>query len=164
MKNIRKMLSIILSAVMILSALSVISYAETEECVHSYSSVHVAPTCIERGFTFYSCVWCGDNYKDYRNGAEALGHSYGEWYDIDEATCVTEGHIQRDCGRCGASEVKTSSVLEHADKNSDGLCDVCSFEMEASSSDSSNSSKVSPFDWLVALFNAMIQWFKDIFA
>ena len=166
MKNIRKAFSIVLSIVMIFSAFSVVSFAEEEECIHSYASVHVAPTCIEKGYTFYSCALCGDNYKDYNNGADALGHSYSEWYEVDAATCTAEGHSQRDCSRCGASEVKTVSVLSHVDKNRDGACDKCSFEMEDSSSSSSSSpsSKVSPFDWLVALFNAIIQWFKDIFA
>ncbi len=154
MKNIRKALSVFLSLLVIASAFSVVAFAE--ECNHLYSATSVPPTCADSGYTFYVCQYCGDNYRDY-DGAPALGHVYGEWKTLQAETCVDEGFYQRDCTRCGSSQVKTVSVIPHADTDSDGKCDYCS---EATGSQST----VSPFDWLVALFNFFVQWFRDIFA
>lgn len=156
MKNIRKIISVISICLVLFSSFSFVALAD-EECNHSYSGTPVAPTCVEAGYTLYVCSLCGDNYKDYKNGLPARGHVYGEWYVIDEATCTEEGHMQRDCSQCASSEYKTVSVIEHVDKNNDGKCDVCSAAMDVEQI-------FSPFDWLVALFKAMVQWFKDIFA
>ena len=40
---------------------------------HSYTTIVIAPTCIEQGYTIYSCE-CGDTYKD--SYIDALGHNY----------------------------------------------------------------------------------------
>lgn len=155
MNNFRKIISVVLVSIVIFSSFAIAVSAE--DCTHSYSTTNVAPTCVEAGYTLYVCSLCGDNYKEYKNGLPALNHNYGAWYTVDEATCSSEGHLQRDCSRCPASETKTLAVISHTDKNSDGKCDVCSATVEIVT-------VFSPFDWLVAFFNAVIQWFKDIFA
>lgn len=155
MKNIRRALSVILSVLVIFSAVSVIAYAA--DCNHLYTDTSVAPTCAESGYTLYVCQYCGDNYKDYRNGQAALGHNYGTWKTLQVETCSDEGYYQRDCTRCGSSEVKTVSVVSHVDNDANGECDFCSLQMTANST-------VSPFDWLIAFFNFIAQWFRDIFA
>lgn len=155
MKNIRRSLSVFLSVLVIFSTFAVSAVAA--ECNHSYTATNVAPTCAEAGYTLYVCQNCGDNYKDYKNGLPALGHSYGAWKTLQAETCIDEGYYQRDCSRCGASEVKTVSILPHIDADSNGKCDLCSVEMDTEVI-------ISPFDWLIALFNFIVQWFKDIFA
>lgn len=155
MKNLRKVLSVILASIMLVSVFSVISFAE--DCNHLYSATNVAPTCVEDGYILYACPLCGDSYKDYRNSVAALGHNYGEWKVLQETSCTDEGYQQRDCTRCGSSEVKTISTVDHVDKTYDGKCDFCGLEIGVSNN-------TSPFDWLVALFNAIVQFFKDIFA
>lgn len=154
MKTIRKTLSIILAVMMLLS---VSAFAVSAECQHEYEGTNFAPDCVDSGYTFYVCYLCGDSYYDYSDGAPALGHSYGSWYPVDEATCTLEGHDKRDCLRCGASEIKTTSVLAHVDINKDNHCDDCGKELDTNF-------KVSPFDWLVAFFKAIAQFFRDIFA
>ena len=57
---------------------------------HSYSEEVTEPTCLERGYTTYSCE-CGDTYRD--NYVDALDHLRSS-----EATC-TEDSL---CERCGA--------------------------------------------------------------
>lgn len=155
MKNIRKSISVILVALIVLSSFAFAVSAE--DCNHLYSATNVAPTCAENGYTLYACPLCGDNYKDYKNGLPALGHNYGQWYSVDEATCENEGHDKRECLRCGAADIKTIAVVDHIDVNSNGECDFCGEKME-------NELTVSPFDWLIALFNAIVQFFRDIFA
>lgn len=155
MKNMRKFLSVILASLVLMSSFAFAVSAE--ECAHNYVGTSVAPTCVEDGYTLFSCQKCGDSYRDYANGRPATGHHYGEWKTLQEVTCELEGYRQRDCSVCGASEVKTISIVPHKDDNSDGKCDYCSMDM-------GGETKVSPFDWLIAFFNAIIQFFKDIFA
>ena len=52
---------------------------------HSYTAVVTAPTCMEKGYTTYTCA-CGDSYK--KDFVSALGH------DFKDGTCT----------RCGASD------------------------------------------------------------
>lgn len=155
MKNIRRIISFVLCALTVFSC-CVISVSAAE-CSHNYATTLVAPTCAEDGYTLYVCSLCGDNYKDYKNGQPALGHAYGAWYTVDTPTCNNEGHDKRECGRCGAADIKTFPIVDHTDINSDGKCDFCEKEMSFSSS-------VSPFDWLIALINFIRQWFSDLFA
>ncbi len=155
MKNFRKSISIILASLVIFSSFAFAVSAE--DCHHLYDATNVAPNCVEDGYTLYTCPLCGDSYKDYKNGLPALGHNYGEWFNVNEATCENEGHDKRECTRCGAADIKTIPVINHIDANSNGECDFCGEKMDVEQT-------VSPFDWLVALFRAIVQFFKDIFA
>lgn len=156
MKNMRKIISLILTAAMVFSFFA-LTAAATQVCNHNYSATPVAPTCVEDGYTLFVCGNCGDNYKDYKNGRPALGHTYGSWKVLVKATCEEEGYEQRDCSVCGASEVKTIGILTHTDADTNGKCDYCNTDLGFHSS-------VSPFDWLIALFNFIRQWFADLFA
>lgn len=153
MKTVKKSLSILLSILMLLSLGAVAS----AECEHEYVSTYVAPTCVAAGYYQYTCPHCGDNYREIASNKPALGHSYGEWYVVDTADCLYEGHEKRDCTRCESSEIKTSPVLGHIDANSNGKCDRCDEPMD-------HKSTFAPYDWLVAFFQSIIQFFKDIFA
>lgn len=151
----KKILCVILSMIFMFSGLTIAAYAEDAECAHDYQITVVAPTCVERGYTLHTCGQCGNFYKDAYT--DAYGHSYGEWTVIDVATCTSEGLAERKCSRCTAFETKTTPVLEHKDKNNDGKCDACGFEIPVED-------VFSPFDWLIALFRAIAEWFRAIFA
>lgn len=64
---------------------------------HKYSQEVIEATCTEMGYTLYKCS-CGDSYQD--NYINALGHSYGEWIQIKEATDTEEGIMKKCCSRC----------------------------------------------------------------
>lgn len=68
------------------------------EISHSYRvSEIVEPTCVERGYTAYECISCGQTYvADY---VEPLGHDYVA--TVKEATCVDQGGTHWVCARCG---------------------------------------------------------------
>ncbi len=151
----KKIISLVLCSIMVISFFA-FSAAAAEECSHSYTTTVVSPTCVEDGYTQYMCSLCGDNYKDYDTGS-AMGHNFGAWYSVDTATCTEEGFEQRDCSRCNSYETKTIGVLPHNDKDSDGECDACGLLLDTEVI-------ISPFDWLIALFNFIIQWFTDLFA
>ena len=56
---------------------------------HMYLENVVKPTCTEKGYTEYTCKECGDVYQG--NEVNALGHSYGDWVVVKEATEQEEG-------------------------------------------------------------------------
>ena len=78
---------------------------------HSYSSVVTAPTCTEAGFTTHTCSVCGDAFTDAT--VAALGHSYGEWSQVQEPDCTNVGKEQRICA-CGATEERDLDALGHS--------------------------------------------------
>ena len=71
---------------------------DSGEHTHSYSSIVTPPTCTEKGYTTYTCE-CGDTYLD--NETLAVGHSYGGWTVVREATETHTGLRERSCGVCG---------------------------------------------------------------
>lgn len=155
MKKTNKIISLILSCVFIISCFSLVAFA-ADECTHSYSTVQVAPSCADQGYTLHTCSKCGDYYKD--TFVPALGHNYsGSWVVISEADCAHEGLEQRECLRCKALETKTISVLEHVDVDGNAKCDRCGADMDIKPI-------FAPFDWLIAFFKAVREWFRVIFA
>lgn len=75
------------------------------DCQHSYTTVTTSPTCTERGYTTYTCSKCGHSYQgDYTN---AMGHRFGEWIVIKEATSTTSGTRERVCSVCQHKETDT---------------------------------------------------------
>ena len=65
---------------------------------HTYSEKVFLPTCVDKGYTEYTCE-CGDVYQG--NEVNALGHSYGSWVVVKEATEQEEGKIEKTCNVCG---------------------------------------------------------------
>lgn len=55
---------------------------------HTYESVKTKPTCIDRGYTTYTCR-CGDEYVD--DYVDAIGHTPSEWKTRLEPTCTLDG-------------------------------------------------------------------------
>ena len=81
---------------------------------HSYTEEVVAPTCIEKGYTRYTCEGCEDAYKG--NYVEALGHSYGEWKVVKEATEETTGLRELECSVCKEKVEQVIPTLAHTHK------------------------------------------------
>lgn len=154
MKTMKKCLSVFLSVLMLFAVCAV---SVSAACSHRYESTFSEATCIEAAYYQYVCSLCGDSYRDTIGTQPALGHTFGEWYVVDTADCLYEGHEKRDCSVCDGSEIKTHPVLGHADENSNGKCDRCNEPME-------KETVFAPFDWILAFFRAIAQWFKDIFA
>lgn len=65
---------------------------------HNYETKVVEATCLDAGYTRYSCS-CGAKYRD--NYTKALGHTYGYWELIEEATCNKSGKREKCCNLCG---------------------------------------------------------------
>ncbi|MBD5452007.1 MAG: hypothetical protein HDR25_05150, partial [Lachnospiraceae bacterium] len=75
---------------------------------HKYkldSSESINATCTEAGKNVYICEGTGDcEEKTKEETVPALGHSYGAWKVVTEATEDAEGLKRRECVRCDASE------------------------------------------------------------
>ena len=80
-------------------------------CNHEYDKVVTDPTCTEKGYTTYTCKKCGDSYTgDY---TEPLGHEFGEWETVKEATEDEAGLEKRTCVRCDEEETREIPRKEH---------------------------------------------------
>jgi len=87
-------------------------YVEILEALgHDYAETVVAPACEEEGYTLHECTRCGDSYRD--GFVPALGHDYGEWETITEATCTTDGSQKRVCKVCGAEDTQAIPAPGH---------------------------------------------------
>ena len=158
MKKYNKFLSVLLAVLVVFSAFGVMALAADETCDHVYTSVSVAPTCVEQGYTLHTCGKCGDFYKD--SFRDPLGHNWPREYEVKvEASCSVEGLKVRECSRCHATDSVVIHVLEHVDKNGDGICDAPGCGTEVKTVDI-----FAPFDWLISFFRAFIDWFRAIFA
>lgn len=75
---------------------------------HKYSTTVYSPDCTNGGYTVHTCS-CGKRYVDsYTN---ALGHSWGNWRTISEATTTQNGVQKRFCGKCNAEETRYTDKL-----------------------------------------------------
>ena len=75
--------------------------------VHNYTTEVVAPTCVDRGYTVYTCR-CGDTYNsDY---VDAIGHSWDAGTVLLAATCVSEGTKEFKCTVCESTRVDTIPI------------------------------------------------------
>ena len=78
---------------------------------HNYKTEVTSPTCTEKGYTTHTCTRCGDIYID--TYVNALGHSYGEWYETKAPTEAEPGEKRRDCANCDAYETSAIAPLDH---------------------------------------------------
>ena len=115
------------------------SHIETVDC--EFTSVVTAPTCLNDGYTTYTCSDCGYTYVD--DNTAALGHAYGDWTHVENTkthqrvctndashietanceftsvvtapTCLSDGYTTYTCTDCGYSYVDdNTTALGHA--------------------------------------------------
>jgi len=91
------------------------SYTEDVDVIpHEYSKVTTDPTCVDQGFTTYTCT-CGHSYvADYVNATGK--HTYGEWVTTKEATCTEVGSKYRECSVCYAKDEAVIALEEHQEE------------------------------------------------
>ena len=73
---------------------------------HTYQGNVTESSCLEQGYTTYTCV-CGDNYiSDYK---DALGHKYGEWFIATSPSQSSPGMLNCVC----ANDSEKNHVKTH---------------------------------------------------
>ena len=78
------------------------------EHTHEYSSVVTMPTCLEKGYTTFTCE-CGDMYKG--EEVDALGHLFTNYFSDGNATYNADGTKTAMCDREGCEEKNTITDL-----------------------------------------------------
>ncbi|MBE6574160.1 MAG: hypothetical protein E7652_07190 [Ruminococcaceae bacterium] len=76
-------------------------WADENAHVHSYEEITTPASCTEDGEIVYTCS-CGDSYSEV---IPAIGHLFGEWETVIEATATTDGEERRVCDNCGETEI-----------------------------------------------------------
>ena len=79
---------------------------------HAYNStLTIAPTCTEQGYTTHRCE-CGDSYTD--NYESAIGHEFTDYISNDDATCTKNGTETAECERWDCEETDTRTEADSA--------------------------------------------------
>ncbi len=79
---------------------------------HDYLAEVTDPTCVDQGYTTYTCRGCGDVYvSDYK---EALGHTDDGTGTVEEPTCTEDGIKNCICSVCGEAFEEVLPALGHA--------------------------------------------------
>ena len=84
---------------------------EAEALGHNYEAVVTAPTCLDQGFTTYTCSGCGDTYQD--SYLSPLGHSWDEGVITLEPSFYEPGIRLLTCTACGTTKEKPVPALSH---------------------------------------------------
>ena len=70
--------------------------ADDGEHKHSYVATILAPTCTEKGYTTFSCIFCTDSYT--ADETAPKGHDYTSI--VINPTCTEDGFTKYTCSRC----------------------------------------------------------------
>lgn len=81
--------------------------ADDGEHKHSYMATILAPTCTEKGYTTFSCIFCTDSYI--ADETAPKGHDYTSI--VIKPTCTEDGFTKYTCSRCadGYTDNKVSA-------------------------------------------------------
>ncbi len=83
---------------------------------HNYSkewTTDTAATCVTTGIKSYHCLYCDS--KTSLTNISPIGHTFGEWKIIKEATTKTTGEAQRKCVNTGCSEKELKTIAKLAE-------------------------------------------------
>lgn len=78
---------------------------------HEYVEEKVLPTCTEEGYTLKVCKNC--DHEEITNYVSELGHDFGSWETIIEATELSDGLKRRTCTVCSHQEEEVISSISY---------------------------------------------------
>ena len=81
--------------------------------VHNYNEAVTEPTCLNKGYTVFTCKDCGYSYT----GAytDPVGHSFTKYEMITAPTCTEKGMESAKCDHCGeATDNRRVDALGHS--------------------------------------------------
>ncbi len=103
-KKIFKIFSICIISCIGIMGLIACDTEEKFEHKHNFTSVVIAPTCTESGYTTHTCS-CGENYND--TYVSALNHEFTNYVFDNNATQEADGTKTAICNRIGCDETDT---------------------------------------------------------
>lgn len=108
----KKKLSTLLIALLMITALPLQTYAESEICSHIWGDwiISIEPTCSETGSQYRICDKCG---HEEEIPISATGqHDWDEWQKTKSPTVNKTGVKERECIECGAAQTKKIAKLK----------------------------------------------------
>ncbi len=126
--NVKRMLAVLLAAVMALSVFPAYSAADfpagyespgcpsetaqtSNEGNHYYNCSGYQPaTCAAAGQAQFTCIYCGDTQS---RSYASLEHTWGEWERKTDPSCAEPGYDARRCAVCGAEEERAVPAVGH---------------------------------------------------
>lgn len=79
---------------------------------HSFVVTECTATCLDDGFSTYTCTVCNATKKG--DVVKALGHDWGgEWVTTTAPTCTKKGLETLKCTRCDETKTRVSDALDH---------------------------------------------------
>ncbi len=95
---------------------------ESMECIHAYETAVTEPTCLDGGYTTYTCTKCGDTYT--ADETEPLGHDYVG--TVTEPTCTEKGYTTYTCSRCEDTyTADETDALGHTEVTDEAVAPTC---------------------------------------
>lgn len=96
---------------------------------HSYGEWYqqTRSDCTNNGYNRRDCLNC--NHFEMEE-TPALGHFMGDCIEIYPADCMKPGLMYKLCELCNYAEYEEIDRKVHADKDSDGYCDICDLKIE----------------------------------
>ena len=91
-------------------------YSELQFHAYNEGSIEAEPSCTEEGLTHRVCAYCEHIDMEV---IPALGHSFGEWTTVKEATPAENGIQIRQCV-CGEEETRIMDTVLIYEMNADG--------------------------------------------
>ena len=75
----------------------------------------VDPTCTTSGSydNVVYCIKCREELSREKIIVDALGHSYGNWYEVTAPSCIADGLERHDCTRCDTFETNVITKAGH---------------------------------------------------
>lgn len=109
----RKYLSIILMAALVLCAMLMVACDDDQPVGHQHTLVDtvVEPRCDREGYTIHTCTECNETWRDTFVPADAEAHKFSVVETVGK-TCTTEGYVREVCEYC-AVENKTVTPASH---------------------------------------------------
>lgn len=93
-------------------------YSARKACTHDYEAVVTQPTCLQEGYTTYTCKLCTESYIG--DATQALGHTWDGGEIAVEPTATDNGIMVYGCIRCEETKTEIIPALGEEDDSCDG--------------------------------------------
>lgn len=94
---------------------------------HKYEPTNIveSTSCLQCGYTEYTCIWCNDSYQIY--DWIYAPHTWGDWEVLSAPSCTAEGDNIRYCSLCNKKDKAYTSPLGHSIVVDNAIAPTCTY-------------------------------------